>query len=118
MNNIANAFTPQPETIALYPFLGTPNIDLSSPSGQTGLTTFHQQSLPKTCSAMRLTRPGAAYWVGQITTGAVGLGAAALAIANGATGADAIAVQNKVNVGLDFTLRTNLVGLGGGSAPL
>jgi hypothetical protein len=40
------------------------------------------------------------------------LGTAALAIANGATGADAIKVQNKVTVALDFTTRTAAAGLG------
>ena len=49
---------------------------------------------------------GAAYWLGQITTGAVGLGSAILAIANGATGTDATEVQNKISVALDFTTRT------------
>ena len=40
LTNIANSFTPQPETYALYPFLATPNLNLNSPAGQAGLTTF------------------------------------------------------------------------------
>jgi len=63
--------------------------------------------------------PGLRYWVGQITDGIVGLGAAALDIANGATGSDAIGVRNKLAVALDFTTRTKESGLGlGGTAPL
>ncbi len=39
LTNIANSFTPQPETIALYPFLGE-NLDLTTPAGQAGLNAF------------------------------------------------------------------------------
>ena len=42
----------------------------------------------------------------------MGLGAAALAIANGATGSDAIELQNKIAVALDFTTRTSAAGIG------
>src|ERR1019366_3169736 len=55
---------------------------------------------------------GQAYWAGQITSGAVGLGAAALAIANGATGTDAITLENKLTGALDFTTRTSAAVLG------
>ena len=52
------------------------------------------------------------YWAGQIESGAVGLGAAVLAIANGAQGSDAIILQNKIAVALDFTNLTSAANLG------
>ncbi len=60
---------------------------------------------------------GSAYWVSQITGGTVGLGAAALAIANGATGSDATELRNKIAVAQDFTTRTTAAGLGVSSVP-
>ena len=116
LTNIANSFTPQPETIALYPFLGTPNINLNTSAAQASLTTFIS-SLYANLFGHAPDPTGQAYWVGQLTSGAVGLGAAALAIANGATGPDAVAVWNKVAVALDFTTRTGLAGMGE-AAPL
>jgi hypothetical protein len=116
LTNIANSFTPQAETIALYPFLGTPNLNLSTPAAQTGLSTFID-SVYNNMFGRAADAPGKAFWVGQVTSGAVGLGAAALAIANGATGADAIEVQNKITVALDFTSRTGTAGIGVTSAP-
>ncbi len=111
VSNIANSFTPQPETIALYPFLGTPNLNLNTPTAQAGLTTFIN-SLYGNLFGRAPDSSGQTYWVGQITGGAVGLGAAALAIANGATGADAIEVRNKIAVAIDFTTRTTAAALG------
>jgi hypothetical protein len=116
LTNIANSFTPQAETIALYPFLGTPNLNLNTPAAQTGLSTFID-SVYNNMFGRAADAPGKAFWVGQVTSGAVGLGAAALAIANGATGADAIEVQNKIAVALDFTTRTGTAGIGVTSAP-
>jgi plastocyanin len=109
--SIANAFAPQAETLALYPFLGTPNLNLSTPTAQSGLTTFIN-SVYQNMFGHAADAAGAAYWLGQITSGATGLGAAALSIANGATGTDAIEVQNKITVALDFTTRTQAAGLG------
>ena len=40
LTNIANSFTPQPETAALYPFLNNPNPNFSDPTVQAGLTSF------------------------------------------------------------------------------
>jgi len=111
LTSIANAFAPQAETIALYPFLGTPNLNLSTPTAQSGLTTFIN-SVYQNMFGHAADAAGAAYWLGQITSGATGLGAAALSIANGATGTDAIEVQNKITVALDFTTRTQAAGLG------
>jgi hypothetical protein len=116
LTNIANSFTPQSETLALYPFLGTPNLDLSSPNAQAGLSTFID-NVYSNLFGHAADANGKAFWVGQLTSGSVGLGAAALAIANGATGADSIEVRNKINVALDFTTRTSSAGLGN-TAPL
>jgi plastocyanin len=111
LTNIANSFTPQPETDALYPFLAMPNLNLNTPAGQTGLSTFIT-SLYQNLFGRVPDAGGEAYWVGQITSGAVGLGAAALAIANGATGTDANEVLNKIAVAVDFTTKTGAAGLG------
>jgi hypothetical protein len=111
LSNIANSFTPQPETIALYPFLGTPNLNLNTPAAQAGLTAF-VGSVYGNLFGHAADQAGQNYWVGQITSGAVGLGAAALAIANGATGSDTIEVYNKITVATDFTTRTTGAGLG------
>ncbi|MFZ6778868.1 DUF4214 domain-containing protein [Undibacterium sp. Ji83W] len=46
---------------------------------------------------------GLAYWSGQIKSGKVSIGAAAIAILNGATGADQIAVQSKNAAAIAFT---------------
>jgi hypothetical protein len=102
LNGIANAFAPQPETIALYPFLGTPNLHLNTPTGQSGLMAFIG-SVYKNLFGHVPDTAGQAYWVGQLTTGSVGLGAAALAIANGATGADATTLQNKIITAFNLT---------------
>ncbi len=46
---------------------------------------------------------GLAYWSGQIKSGKVSIGAAAIAILNGATGADQMAVQSKNAAAIAFT---------------
>ena len=102
LTNIANSFAPQPETIAIYPFLSTPTPNYSNPTVQAGLTTFignvYENLFDRAGDG-----GGVAYWTGQIESGAVGLGAAVLAIANGAIGSDAIILQNKITVAVDFT---------------
>ncbi len=111
LTNIANAFAQQPETEALYPILSTPDLNLQSAGAQTALATFidnvYRNLFDRAADAS-----GKAYWLDQLTSGAVWLGAAVLAIANGALGADAIKVQNKIAVALDFTTRTGAAGLG------
>lgn len=111
LTDIANSFEPQLETIALYPFLGAANLNLSTPAAQTGLLAFIA-NVYGNLFGHAADADGDAYWFGQITSGAVGVGAAALAIVNGATGTDAIEVQNKIAVALDFTTRTGSAGLG------
>ena len=111
MTNIANSFAPQPETYALYPILGTPSLNLQSSGAQAAISTF-LDNVYSNLFGRAVDAGGKAYWLGQLTSGAVGLGAAVLAIANGAQGADAIVVQNKIAVALDFTTRTGAAGLG------
>jgi hypothetical protein len=112
VTNIANGFTPQAETLALYPFLASAGTNLSTPAAQAGLTTFIA-NVYQNLFAHAADQAGAAYWLGQITSGTVSLGSAILAIANGATGTDATEIQNKLTVALDFTTRTNAAGLTG-----
>jgi hypothetical protein len=111
LTNIANAFAPQPETIALYPFLGTANLNLNTQAAQAGLDAFingfYQNMFDRPADLA-----GETYWAGQVTDGAIAPGAAALAIANGATGFDSIEAQNKVTVALDFTSKTAAANLG------
>ena len=112
LTNIADSFTPQPETIGLYPFLASAGANLTTPSAHAGLVTFiaavYQNLFGHAPDAA-----GASYWLNQISSGAAPLGAAILAIANGATGNDATELVNKVTVALDFTTRTNAAGLTG-----
>jgi hypothetical protein len=110
LTNIANSFAPQAETIALYPFLGNPHPNFSDPTVQAGLTTFIE-NVYGSLFGHTADGGGLAYWLGQIESGAVGLGAAVLAIANGAQGADAIILQNKIAVAQDFTTLTTAANL-------
>jgi hypothetical protein len=102
LTNVANSFTPQPETIAIYPFLANPNPNYNDPTVQAGLMTFIE-NVYGNLFGHAADGGGLAYWTGQIESGAVGLGAAVLAIANGAQGSDATILQNKITVALDFT---------------
>lgn len=110
LTNIANSFAPQAETEAIYPFLSSPNPNFSNPTVQAGLTTFignvYENLFDRAGDS-----GGVGYWTGQIESGAVGLGAAVLAIANGATGSDATILVNKVTVALDFTNLTSAANL-------
>jgi hypothetical protein len=110
LTNIANSFRPQAETIAIYPFLSNPNPNFSSPTVQAGLNTFIE-NVYVNLFGHPADSGGLTYWLGQIEGGVIGLGAAVLAIANGATGSDAIIVQNKISVALDFTNQASLANL-------
>jgi hypothetical protein len=104
LKNIANSFTPQPETAALYPFLSS-SPDLSAPAGQVGLSGLID-SVYANLFAHAADADGKAYWTAQITDGSIALGAAVLTIANGALGSDKIMLQNKLTVAQDFTGQT------------
>ena len=110
LTNIANSFTPQAETIAIYPFLSNPTPNFSNPTVQAGLTTF-LENVYKNLFGHAADSGGLSYWTGQIETGAVGLGAAVLAISGGAQGSDATILQNKITVALEFTSLTNAADL-------
>jgi hypothetical protein len=112
LTNIANSFAPQAETEALYPFLATGTaLNPKSPVDQASVSNLIN-SIYQNLFGHAPDASGGAYWSNQILTGAVGLGAVVLAIANGATGADAIEVQNKIAVALDFTTETAAAGQG------
>lgn len=102
LNNIANSFRPQTETLALYPALGVETPDFSSPSFQVQLSTFiddvYQNLFNRTPDA-----EGKAYWTTQTSSGVVGFGAAILSIANGAIGQDATFIVNKAEAAAYFT---------------
>jgi hypothetical protein len=101
LTNISNSFAPQPETLALYPFLGSGPLSPSNPADVSGVETLvsniYENLFNRTVNAA--TDGGATYWVNNILGGTVGLGQAILLIANGATGADAQTVMEKVVVG-------------------
>ena len=110
LTNIANSFAPQAETEAIYPFLSNPHPNFSDPTVQAGLATFignvYENLFDRAGDS-----GGVGYWTGQIESGTVGLGAAVLAIANGAIGSDATVLENKIMVALDFTNLTRAANL-------
>jgi hypothetical protein len=112
LKNIANSFAPQPETLALYPFLST-SLDPNSAADVTGvdnlIVSVYANLFGRTPAA---TDSGVQYWAGQILTGQVGLGQAILDIANGATGADAATVLNKVVVASYLAAEEVALGIG------
>lgn len=116
LNQIANEFQPQTETLNLYPFLSIQNPPTNS--SQPGWTTWvaNVTSLVQDVYANLFDRAadsaGLTYWVNQISTGVVPLGQAILAIANGAIGNDATLLTNKVTAALNFTTATGAAGLG------
>jgi hypothetical protein len=118
IKNIANSFTPQTETHALYPFLSTATFDPKNADTVASIGSLvdgiYANLFGRTPAA---NDGGRLYWVNQILTGAVGIGESVLLIANGATGADATLLQNKITVALDFTTRTGMANLGITSAP-
>ena len=115
LTNIANSFAPQAETEAIYPFLSNPNPNFSNPTVQAGLATF-VGNVYENLFDHAADSGGLSYWTGQIETGAVGLGAAVLAIA-GPPGSDATILQNKITVALEFTNLTSAANVGITSGP-
>ena len=101
LTNISNSFAPQAETLALYPFLGSGPLSPNNPADVSGVQTLvhniYENLFNRTVNAA--TDGGATYWVNNILNGTVALGQAILDIANGATGADAQTVMEKVVVG-------------------
>ena len=102
ITNVADRFEPQAEAFALYPFLKNAGADLTTPAGQAGLSTLIGTVYGNLFGRVP-DAGGASYWVGQITSGAVPLGEAILAIANGAAGTDVVTVRNKIAAALIVT---------------
>src|ERR1700722_17731183 len=111
LTNIANSFTAQPEAIALYPFLANASslVGTTNPVLLAGLQGLVNQIFENEFGHADTSN---GYWAGQVVNGDVGIGALALAIANGATGTDATTITNKITVGLNFTTDTAGANLG------
>jgi hypothetical protein len=111
LQNIANSFTPQSETLALYPFLSTTTLNSNSPTDVSGV-----ENLVENIFANLFDRApanvGMQYWTQQLLSGAVPLGLAILDIANGAQSADANIVLNKVVVSDYFVAQDTAAGIG------
>jgi hypothetical protein len=112
LTNVSNAFEPQPETLALYPFLASGPLKPNSPNDVTGvenlIANIYSNLFDRTVDAT--TDAGAQYWVKQLLNNELGLGPAIFAIANGAQGADAEVVLNKVVVSNYFVADTQSAG--------
>jgi hypothetical protein len=113
LTNISNAFEPQRETLALYPFLASGPLDPSSPNDVARVENFvdniYSNLFNRTVDAA--TDAGGQYWVKQLLNNELGPGQAILAITNGAKGADAQVVLNKVVVSNYFVAETQAAGL-------
>lgn len=105
LNDIANKFQPQAETLAIYPALGLQNPDFSSETGKAQLSTFLDDVYQNLFN--RTPDPGGkTFWSEAISNNSVGLGEAIMTIANGSTGSDIIIIQHKAEVALYFTNNT------------
>jgi hypothetical protein len=112
LSNIANSFIHQMETLELYPILSTNlTYPVTDPFAQGELSSLIN-SIYINVFGHAADPGGATYWAGQLESGAVPLGKAILAIANGALGGDAIILQNKITAADFFTLQTSAAGLG------
>lgn len=113
LTNIANAFAPQSETAAIYPTLVSNLGSFDPTSAQTQIEISNLVDAIYLNLFGRLPdAAGEAYWENELLSGNVELGAAVLAIANGATGTDALVLQNKIDAAEDFTNSTTAAGLG------
>lgn len=118
---IASDFVPQKETLALYPFLNSP-FNPKDPVDQANLSAFID-SVYHNLFNRAPDDAGKAYWTNQILSGAFSVGKAVYVIANAAgtsgdplSATDAAILKNKIDAGLDFTVRTSAAGQG--AAPL
>jgi hypothetical protein len=98
LQNIANSFAPQPETIALYPFLAAP-FHRHSPTElsqvENLVVSIYGNLFDRTPAQ---TDSGVEYWAHEVLKGLVPLGQAILDIANGALGVDSSTILNKITV--------------------
>src|SRR5580692_3426640 len=100
---IAQSFVVQPEAAALG--------ITTDPTNATAVSAFVQEIYTNLFSRSADTA-GLAYWQGQITTGAVSLGAATYEIANGAQGNDQTVLGFKIQAANFFTTQTFACNLG------
>jgi hypothetical protein len=100
---IAQSFVVQPEAAALG--IPTDNTDA------TAVAAFIQ-AIYGNLFSHAADAAGLAYWQGQITSGAVSLGAATYIIANGATGNDQVVLADKIAAATFFTTKTFAANLG------
>ncbi len=116
--NIADAFALQPKSQANYSFLASPPATLvpTDPVQIASVDVFINAVYENLFNSAA-DAGGLAYWQKQILTGAVSVGSAVYDIANGATGADATILTDKIDAGLYFTTTTLAANLGS-SSPL
>jgi hypothetical protein len=100
---IAQSFVVQPEAAAL----AIPTDHTNAAAVATFIQAIYGNLFSHAADAA-----GLAYWQGQITSGAVSLGAATYIIANGATGADATVLGLKMQGAEFFTTQTFARNLG------
>jgi hypothetical protein len=95
---VAQSFVVQPEAAGL----GIP----TDPTNLPAVTAFIQ-AIYGNLFSHSADAAGLAYWQGQITSGAVSIGAATYIIANGATGADAAVLGFKIRAADFFSANPN-----------
>ena len=100
---IAQSFVVQPEAAAL----GIPTDNTNATAVAAFIQAIYGNLFSHAADAA-----GLAYWQGQITSGAVSLGAATYIIANGATGNDRTVLADKITAALFFTNKTFANNLG------
>jgi hypothetical protein len=115
LSNIAASLAATPEALLLYPFLQTPQNVVNT--GSTLLTQQLTSLVDNIYHNLFDISPaagdtGVAYWVNQLETGKVTVPDLMLDIANGATGAGLITLDDKISAGVFFTTQTVNAGLG------
>ncbi|MFO1083849.1 MAG: M10 family metallopeptidase C-terminal domain-containing protein [Reyranellaceae bacterium] len=95
---ISRSFSAQPEPGTLYGFLATPTV---GDAAADFLVAVYGNLFGRTPDAA-----GAAYWIGQLTSGTTGVATAILDILSGAQAGDALVIANKVAVGNYYVAQT------------
>jgi hypothetical protein len=117
ITQIANEFgPPQAETLTTYPQFNNMSapFNINSTSETVAVTAFVNAVYENVFNRPLAT--GDTYWVDQILNNQVTLGEAILFIENGAIGADATTLLNKIAVASDFTSLTGAAQLGFGAS--
>jgi hypothetical protein len=123
LNNIANSFAFTPEALSVYPLLASPVSTLTYTGGPTGygqlgslVNSIYENLFDRAANPTG----DLSYWVPKLESGAIYLGDAIVAIANGAIGADLTTLDNKIYVASEFTSETGAanIGLGTEDQPL